>query len=362
MSSLSIIIPTFNEAECILTLLENIEDVISDLDHEIIIVDDNSADNTAEIVRNYINSNQLNNIHCIHRTWSKGLSSAVVEGISLASKELVCVMDGDGQHDPKDILKMLEVLLADKTDLVVGSRFLLSDHTHGFNIKRNRLSEAGIKLSNLFVRAKISDPLSGFFLTKRTLILEAGTNLYKEGFKILFDFMMVQPNITVSEVQINFKERLGGESKLNLSTFFSLIGQIVENLTKGIISSSFLVFSLVGSFGVLIHLSTLSILLAAEINFLSANFISTLLAMTSNYLLNNFLTFHNVHKSLKQKFFGLTKYTFVNSLSILANVGIAYQLFENNFSAIASALVGIVAGLILNYALSRKLVFNQNSI
>jgi dolichol-phosphate mannosyltransferase len=360
MKSLSIVIPTFNESETITQLIAEIQNSLFAIDYEIIVVDDDSPDQTAEIIRQFILSKEINNVYCIHRVWNKGLSSAVIEGVSLASKDLICVMDGDGQHDPMDVLKMLEEFNLDEIDLMIGSRFFEINRSAGLSETRNKLSNIGIQCCNFFLKSKLSDPLSGFFLIKRELILGSRSALYKDGFKILLDLMMTQPDLMISERQINFRQRAGGASKLNLSTVFSLIGQIVENVTNGIISASFLVFSMVGSFGVLLHLLLLSSLLALEFTFTSANIISTLVAMTSNYLLNNFLTFHNIHNTYQKKFLGLFKYSLANSLSIFANIGIATQLFGNNFSVLSSALAGIFAGLILNYFLSRNIVFKND--
>lgn len=360
MNSLSIVIPTFNESETITQLITEIQNSLFMIDHEIIVVDDNSPDHTADIIRGFVLSKEINNVYCIHRVWNKGLSSAVIEGASLASKDLICVMDGDGQHDPMDVLKMLEQFNFEETDLMIGSRFYEIDQSIGLSEKRNKLSNIGIKCCNFFLKSQLSDPLSGFFLIKRDLILSSRTALYKDGFKILLDLMMMQPNLIISEKQINFRQRSGGESKLNLSTVFSLIGQIIENLTNGIISASFFVFSMVGSLGVLLHLLLLSSLLALDFSFMPANIFSTLAAMTSNYLLNNFLTFHNIHDTYQKKFLGLIKYTLANSLSIFANIGIASQLFGNNFSVLSSALAGIFAGLILNYFLSKNIVFKND--
>ena len=122
MSEVSIVIPTYNESENIVNVLNEIELKLAGHNYEIIVVDDNSPDGTSELVKKRSIENR--NILCIRRTWKKGLSSAVVEGVALSSKELICVMDGDGQHDPKDIIKMIEHKNAYDLDLVSGSRFL----------------------------------------------------------------------------------------------------------------------------------------------------------------------------------------------------------------------------------------------
>ena len=357
MNNISIIIPTFNESLNIIKIIDELRDVLNGLDYEIIVVDDNSPDKTHKKIKEYSNNNNLQNILCINRTWNKGLSSAVVEGIALSKNENVCVMDGDGQHDPKNILQMLEILNINNCDLVIGSRFLDQNKIDSLSANRNKLSLIGIKICNLFIKNKVTDPLSGLFITKRNQIIMYSDKLYKDGFKILFDYLMLNNVIDVKEIQINFRKRNDGESKLNLSTFFSLIGQIVENRSLGLIPESFFVFSIVGSSGVLLQLTFLNLLLQITNNFFISNAIGIFIAMTSNYALNNLLTFHNIHKTLFARLKGLSRYYLANSLSIFANIGIATQLYSNEFSVLSSALVGILAGLILNYFLSRNLVF-----
>ena len=183
--------------------------------------------------------------------------------------------------------------------------------------------------------------------------------LYKDGFKILFDLLMLNKQLRVKEVGIDFRSRMAGESKLNISTVFNLVGQIFENLSRGFIPANFVVFAFVGTLGVLVHLVMLNILVTQNVGFIVANTLSTMLAMCSNYFLNNYLTFHNIHKLFMERVKGLLKYCFANSFSILANIGVASQFYLSEFSVIASALFGILAGLILNYFLSVSLVFKK---
>lgn len=354
---ISVIIPTFNESASILEVIKEIQITLLDYDYEIIVVDDNSPDNTHAIVKQ-IAKNQKN-ILCVNRTWKKGLSSAVVEGASLSTKEYICVMDGDGQHDPLDIRKMIALAQNKKTDLIIGSRFLNTQESNSLSHKRNLISKTGITLTNFFIKWKSTDPLSGLFLMKHVKFAEIQNRLYKDGFKILFDILMLSKQLQVTEVQINFRKRLNGESKLNLSTIFNLGGQIIENLTKGIIPANFLVFSLVGTCGLIIHLIVLNIALNLCYSFITSNIFATIIAMSSNYLLNNYLTFHNIHRLFYERVMGLLKYFFANSLSIIANIGVASQFYISNYSVISSALFGITAGLILNYFLSANLVFKK---
>ena len=360
MNGLSIIIPTLNEAENIISLIKEIESTIKKPQNfEIIVIDDNSPDNTCAIVKTYSLDENKSYIHAIKRTWNKGLSSALIEGSAMARFDHIAVMDGDGQHDPKDLNILFSELLRGQEDLIIGSRFYLKKNTGSLSKKRSFMSAIGNFFIRLVLKKELSDPLSGFFVIKAYLLKENSKKLYKEGFKILFDLLMINKNLKIKEIQINFRERNAGISKLNLSTGLSLIGQILENYTNRVFPSSFFVFSFIGAFGVIVHLSLLYLILALEVSYLQANFIGTMGALTSNYFLNNFLTFNNLHYTWYQRLKGLLRYAVVNSLSIFANIGIAAQLYSEEFSILISTFAGIFAGLILNYLLSKNLVFKS---
>ena len=104
-------------------------------------------------------------------------------------------------------------------------------------------------------------------MAKGNPLKELGGSLYKDGFKILFDILMLDKSLKFEEVAIDFRSRLKGESKLNISTLFNLAGQIFENLTQGR-SQNFIVFAFVGTLGVVVHLASLNILLSFGIEFI----------------------------------------------------------------------------------------------
>lgn len=356
MNEFSILIPTYNEKDNILDLIEEIHETLANYEFEIIVIDDNSPDKTAEIVKVYA-ANKTERIICIERTWQKGLSSAVIEGMAVANAPLIVVMDGDGQHDPKNIIKLLEVQKNDSLDLVIGSRFLTKEYATALSNNRSILSKIGIALTKPFISKNITDPLTGFFLIKRQILQKLQKHIYKDGFKILFDILMLDKTLKHKEIQINFRDRKQGKSKLNLSTLAHLFGQIVENVSRGVIPSTFFVFSFIGSIGVLVHLVALYLLLETGLTYIISNFFGSALALTSNYFLNNYLTFNNLHNTLAKKIAGLFKYSVFNSLSLVVNIGVASFLYLDNFSIAMSTLLGIAAGLLLNYFLSRNIVF-----
>lgn len=357
MSNFSIVIPTYNEKENILSLINEIQNELSTFAYELIIVDDNSPDKTAETVKKFVKGKNLKNVICINRSWHKGLSSAVVEGMAASKSPLIIVMDGDGQHDPKDILQLIKTQQDHELDLVIGSRFFGDTSNTSLSKNRSFLSKLGIKITKLIIGEKYSDPLTGFFLIKREILESIQKEIYKDGFKILFDVLMLKRNLHWSEIQINFRARNAGDSKLNLSTLAHLLGQIVENLSFRLIPSTFFVFSVIGSLGVIIHLLTLYIFLSMGFAYILSNFLGSAFALTSNYFLNNYLTFNNLHKTWVSKALGLMKYSFFNSLSLVANIGVAAYLYFDDFSLAISTLLGITAGLLLNYFLSRNIVF-----
>ncbi len=360
MQNLSIIIPTYNEAESIIKLIKEIEAIMQESQRfEIIVIDDNSPDNTYGIIQKYILNQNKSFINVIKRTWNKGLSSAVIEGSALAKFNYIAVMDGDGQHDPNDLKLLFHEILKSNKDIAIGSRFYNSKSSSSLSKRRNLISMIGNFIISMILKKKLSDPLSGFFVVKSSILKNNSKKLYKEGFKILFDLLMINKNASVQEIQINFRERNAGSSKLNLSTGLSLIGQILENYTNRIFPSSFFVFSFIGSFGVLIHLSILYSMLAISMGYIQANLIGTIGALVSNYFFNNFFTFNNMHRTFIERSKGLCRYAVVNSLSIFANIGIAAQLYIEEFSILLSTAAGILAGIILNYLLSKNLVFKN---
>lgn len=357
MSDFSIVIPTYNEKENIINLIYEIQNELAAFPYELIIVDDNSPDKTSEIVKTFVRENNKKNIICINRSWHKGLSSAVVEGMAASNSEFIIVMDGDGQHDPKDIFQLVKTQKDHELDLVIGSRFYSDNSNINLSNNRSYLSKLGIKLSKIFIGDKYSDPLTGFFLIRREILQSIQKEIYKDGFKILFDVLMLKRDLQSHEIQINFRARSAGDSKLNLSTLAHLIGQIVENLSFRLIPSTFFVFSVIGSLGVIIHLLTLYLFLSMGFAYILSNFLGSAFALISNYFLNNYLTFNNLHNTFVSRVFGLIKYSFFNSLSLVANIGVAAYLYLDNFSIAISTLLGITAGLLLNYFLSRNIVF-----
>lgn len=203
--TLSVVLPCYNEIKNIDYLIDRFE--FADIDSviaKIIFVDDDSPDGTAEYLKN-LSSNKFD-IVCLHRIHRYGLSSAVIEGSLLASTPHVAVMDADGQHDPSDLISMYQLMQKNHIDFIIGSRFLehaVIERHIGF---RATISHIGNLIANKILNRQLTDPLTGFFIFDRTMMMESIRNIRPSGFKILLDFLYQIRNkkIRIDEYPINF--------------------------------------------------------------------------------------------------------------------------------------------------------------
>ena len=172
--TLSIVIPTYNEKDNIIKILEELKKVLKSITHEIIFVDDNSPDGTSTVVKACMENSSR--IRLIHRIGRKGLAGAVIEGVFDANSDLVAVMDCDSQHDETKLLDMVNLFSKSKSlDIVVGSRFTgkweISDKAF------SKIREFGSRVTTILIKKilniKSTDPLSGFFMVKRTTFLKS---------------------------------------------------------------------------------------------------------------------------------------------------------------------------------------------
>jgi dolichol-phosphate mannosyltransferase len=217
--SLSLVIPTRNEAENVGALLEGIRTAIPGRDKELIFVDD-SVDETPLLLQRL-----LANVDCqasvVHRPRferSGGLSTAVVRGCGFAEGTWICIMDADLQHPASAVPMLLETAAATGADIVVGSRHTANqDAPDGFDGPSRRLisNSARVLARTLIPSARATtDPMSGFFLFRRSVI--AGVDLRPIGYKVLLEILVRGHWRTVVDVPYVFHSRNAGVSKATL--------------------------------------------------------------------------------------------------------------------------------------------------
>jgi len=351
-AELSIVTPTFNEAENVALLVEAVGAALPGVRWEIIFVDDNSPDGTSAKVREMAQRDAR--VRIVHRYGRRGLSSACVEGILASAAPYVAVMDSDMQHDEAILGTMLARLKQGDVDLVIGSRYAEGGSTGEWSKYRRWASRVATRLASRLTRVHIDDPMSGFFMVRRETFLAALPNLSSVGFKILLDLAASTPKpVRMVEVPYTFRNRLHGTSKLDSLVLWEYVQLLLDKMFGRLVPARFLSFVLVGGSGVVVHFAVLSLLFAGfGDNFAFAQAAATFVATSSNFFLNNKLTYRDQRLRGRWLFLGWVTFNLVCLTGALANVGIAQYLFSHHNTWPISALAGIAVTTVWNYAMS----------
>ena len=356
---LSVIVPTFNERVNVTKLFEKLRNALTGIDWEVIFVDDNSPDGTSDVVRGL--AGQDVRVRCLRRIGRRGLSGACIEGILASSAPFVAVMDADLQHDETQLPKMLALLQDGQTELVVGSRYVEGGNADSFNKQRAGASALATEISKRLLRVSISDPMSGFFMIRRDRFELLAPQLSTQGFKILLDIIATaHGSLRAVEIPYRFGSRLHGESKLDSMVALDFLGLVLAKLTNDAVSLRFLLFALVGSTGLAVHLATLFVALKLfNLPFAEAQGCGALVAMTTNFILNNFLTYRDQRLKGFAILRGLLAFYFVCSVGLLANVGVAFSVYDHEPIWWVAGAAGALMGVVWNYAMSGLFVWRK---
>jgi dolichol-phosphate mannosyltransferase len=354
---IAVIIPTFNECQNVPELIGRLRATLQGLSWELIFVDDDSPDGTAEAVSRASATDRR--IRLIHRIGRRGLSSACIEGMLATSAPFLAVMDADLQHDESLLPSMLNKARSEGLDVVVGTRNADGGSMGEFSGERVLLSRLGQRISQTISHCELSDPMSGFFLVKRTFFMEVVHQLHGGGFKILLDFLASSSRpVRVDEIGYKFRTRKFGCSKLDFSIGFEYFSMIVNKLSNGIISSRFVAFSFVGALGLLVHYSVLSLLYRGfDLSFVVSQGAATAAAMICNFLSNDLITFrdrrmHGIHKLI-----GLVMFCAGCTFGGIVNVWFASTLLHSGVPWYAAALGGTLTSATWNYTVANLFVW-----
>jgi dolichol-phosphate mannosyltransferase len=352
-AEVSIVVPTFNEQANIAPLIEKLEAAMAGFAWEVVFVDDDSTDGTVEALRAAAARDPR--VRFLHRLGRRGLSSAVVEGVQSTSAPLVAVMDADMQHDERLLPRMVRELADPSIELVVGSRYIEGGGTGDWAEERQRISRAATALSRLILKARLTDPMSGFFMIRREAFDRSARRLSAQGYKILLDILAsAQTPLRYRELPYVFGQRAHGESKLDLLVTWEYVALLIDKSVGRYVPSRFVMFSLVGGAGVFVHMAVLATvyrLLGAPFDFAQAA--ATFVAMTFNFFVNNALTYRDRRrKGLVGLAKGLLSFYAIGAVGAVANVGVASFLFVQRYSWFSAGLLGILIGAVWNYAAS----------
>ena len=230
LDQLSIVIPVYNEEKNIKKLWIKIKSHLNLKKYEIIYVDDDSEDNSFSILKE-INKSDKKVKYIIRKKKPRDLSKSCILGFEKSKYKNILVMDGDLQHDPKYISKLIKKYNSTSSDIIVGCRDFYSKKNTGLNGIRTLASIILNLFINILLGNKTSDPMSGFFLFKKKILKKRKKNFYKKGYKILADIIYSNHNyIKISDLKINFKKRLYGKSKISIKILFFLILFILKRI------------------------------------------------------------------------------------------------------------------------------------
>jgi len=356
---LTVVVPTFNERASVRTLVERLDRTLRGVVWEAIFVDDDSPDRTAEEVKAV--GAQDYRVRCIRRVGRRGLAGACVEGILASQAPLVAVMDGDLQHDETLLAEMVRLMRSGSYDLVIGSRNLPGGDAAGLSRERLLGSQAASMLARGVVDRNVTDPLSGFFMLRRDIVDGIARQLSTQGFKILLDILIsTHGTLRVTELPYHFRKRSDGASKMDARVVLDFLGLVAAKATGNVVPQRFFSFALVGASGVVVHLAVLKAALAGlAIEFASAQALATLVAMLSNFLLNNVLTYRDQRLRGLGLIAGLLWFCAVCSIGAVSNVAVASWVYAVAPVWWLAGVLGSAIGAVWNYAISSILVWRS---
>lgn len=358
---LAIVLPTLNERDNIAPLIARIEAALGPSGWEVLVVDDNSADGTAEEARQLSLTDPR--LRVLQRIGRRGLASAAIEGFCATAAPYVAVMDADHQHDPAMLAPMLASVRSGEAEVAVASRFAEGASTAEWNRPdREKLSGIANALARRLTGVELSDPMSGYFLLSTATARRLAPNLSGIGFKILLDLLATaSPPLTVKDFPMNFSARRSGESKLDRAIAFDFLAGLYDKSFGRVIPTRFALFGTVGVLGVGLHMAILYLcLLAFGAAFAWSQTAATLGAMSFNFWLNNWLTYRDQRlKRPAEVLRGWLSFVLACSVGAFANVAVATTLHGYGLHTLPAALIGIAIGSVWNYALSSRFVWGR---
>lgn len=370
----TIVSPTYNEADNVPRLVHDVDTALSGIDYELVIADDDSPDGTWAIAQELANTNPR--IRVLRRTTDRGLSRAVIEGFLSSSSHYVGIIDADLQHDPAILPQMIAALDAG-AEIAVGSRYVGGGGTGTWNAVRRFQSWVATKLAQTFLGVELTDPMSGYFILPRGDFDRVHKQLDSSGFKILLEIIARLAPSRLEEVPYTFRTRVAGKSKLSSRVVLQYLGQLWRlSSVSRYMSVRFIKFAIVGASGTVANLCAFLVFAALlGLRDWRISGLATLFANLTNYVLNNAWTFvDRGHRgwSLLRGYVSYLGFSLVGmSASTLTFAGLtfAYHTFldiaqgtqEPYILALGFQLVAILAGTVFNYELNKRFTWRDKN-
>ncbi len=357
----TVVLPTFNEAENIPHVLQALEQALTGLSYEVIVVDDNSPDGTWKVAQEHAAA-QPGRVRSLRRLHNRGLSSAVLDGFAASLGDILVVMDADLQHDEKIIPQLVEIIKSNQADVAVGSRRAAGGSQQDWSKRRRLVSWVATVLAKVFLSVDVSDPMSGFFALKRSSFEALAPSLDPKGFKILLEFLARDRELRVAEVGYAFRNRQHGESKLSTQVIVQYLAALYSLSLGSFIPLQFIKYATVGLSGVGVNQLATWVAKAqmgqpAEV----ALIWGIELSLLWNFWFNNIWTFHDQRmRGARELIFGLFKFHVVCLAGALINYSVCLYLVNSfHWNLYVANGVAIVIATAWNYLINRQVTWMQ---
>eukprot|EP01047_Picozoa_sp_COSAG01_P000725 COSAG01_NODE_14_length_41020_cov_40.702133_17_plen_367_part_00 len=358
--NVSIVVPTFNEEENIPILIRGIQACLikAKINHEIIIVDDDSTDNTKKATLAHEKTGQVKFISRAGK--ERGLSLSVMEGFEKAKASICVVMDADLSHPIEKLPAMINPILKGEADICVGSRFIDGGGIDGWPWYRRVISKGAAMLS--YGLCYMTDPTSGFMSLRKDILKEK--KIDPKSWKIVLEIVYKCSELRRIDIPIIFKDRTYGNSKLTIKEQLAYIKHLAflyKDKFKKV--KTIIKFIITGSLGVIVDM--LVFYIAFDINKNDIRLATTLaftVAVIHNYILNKRWTFKNKDKySVKE----LSLYTLISIVGLslrLSIMQVAIMIFKiiNSPTGLVLNMLGIILATFSNYIGSQWLLLKKH--
>ena len=353
--AVSVILPTFNERGSLPRLIPEIHAALAGIPHEILVVDDNSPDETWRWVLEAMPMDPA--LRLVHRRADPGLGAAVLEGFREAHAQRWIVMDADGQHDPALLPAIVREL--EDHDLVVGSRYIAGGSTGRWSLGRWIGSRGATLLAQLLLNVSLSDPMSGYFGIRRDVFEPVAAGVNPRGFKILLEVYArlsrqgAPASLRCCEVPLTFRSRLAGESKVTGRIAWQYVQQLIALRRGQPWPQGLPKFLCVGAVGVVVNCAILTMLVAAGWHYLLASLVAIQISIANNFIWHDQWTFRDrrAHSHWVRRF---RDYEVTSMAGMAVNwLILAVLVGWLRMSLLPANVVGISVGTGLNFTMCK---------
>lgn len=381
LPALSIVTPTFNEAENIPELIRRIHAALPEVSHEIIVSDDDSPDRTWEVAERVAETDPT--VRVLRRFHDPGLSNAVLDGMATSRGDVLAVIDSDLQHRPDHSSNDVPEGLGRRT----RCRGRIPGH-RGWRLWRLVLASpvrswVATLIARLLLRVPVSDPMSGYFMVSRDAYERTAPTINPKGFKILLEFIGRKNDLRVGEIGYEFSSRVHGETKLNRSVIRSYLLGVAELRIGHQVNPAFLLYVLVGIVGLAVNSVVFTLMEALNfpeittglnkaIDPVSGSFlVSVNVSILVLFALNNEFTFweHRYRGAGLLSAFGIYWVMSLVGTGIhvavftsLQNIGFLLHVLGEGPSRVVQNLIGAMVALVVNWYLNTTYLWRRRQL